>query len=82
VPSQVLTRRKHGFGLPIGAWFRADLRALVADTLLAAPRLATWLDAEGVRRLVAEHQAGRVDHGHRLWTLLTLELWLRKHGLG
>ena len=23
--------------------------------------------------------ARRIDRGHQLWTLLTLELWLRKH---
>jgi len=32
-----------------------------------------------VRTLVAEHERGWADHGQRLWTLLTLELWLRKH---
>ena len=29
------------------------------------------------KRLLAEHAAGRADHGHRLWCLLMLELWQR-----
>ena len=33
VPNRVLRKRKRGFGLPIGSWFRGDLRELVRDTL-------------------------------------------------
>jgi hypothetical protein len=32
--------------------------------------------------MFAEHLSGRTDRGHQLWTLLTLELWLRKHRIG
>jgi asparagine synthase (glutamine-hydrolysing) len=32
-----------------------------------------------VERLLDEHAAGRADHGHRLWTLVMLELWQRAH---
>ena len=80
VPDDVLTRPKQGFGLPLGEWFRGDLRPLVADTLLDRPRLGGYLRAETVRRLYDEHQSGQADRGHALWTLLVLELWLRKHG--
>jgi hypothetical protein len=33
-----------------------------------------------VDRLLAEHRSGEASHGHALWTLLTLELFLRRHG--
>jgi asparagine synthase (glutamine-hydrolysing) len=80
VPDDVLTRPKQGFGLPLGEWFRGELRPLVADTLLDRPRLSAHLKHETVRRLYEEHRSGRADRGHALWTLLVLELWLRKHG--
>lgn len=79
LPKQILVRPKQGFGVPLGDWFRGELRPLVEDTLLATPRLARWLRLDAVRALFAEHLSGRSDHGHQLWTLLTLELWLRKH---
>ncbi len=79
LPPEILTRRKHGFGLPVGEWFRTDLAALVSDTLGSSARLARHLSIETVRSMLAEHATGRVDRGHQLWTLLTLELWLRKH---
>ena len=34
---------------------------------------------EAVASLVNEHVEGRRDHAQRLWTLLMLELWFRKH---
>jgi asparagine synthase (glutamine-hydrolysing) len=80
LPPGILDRPKHGFGLPIGEWFRGDLRPLVGDTLLSGGRLARRLRPGALERLVGDHVAGRVDRGHQLWTLLTLELWLRKHG--
>ena len=78
-PADVLDRPKHGFGVPLGTWFRGELRPMVEDLLLSSPRLGRWLRADGVRRLFDEHVAARGDRGHQLWTLLTLELWLRKH---
>ena len=82
LPPGILRRPKHGFGVPLGAWFRGELRPMAEDTLRASPRLGRWLRKDGLETLLGEHAAGHADHGHRLWTLLTLELWLRKHRLG
>jgi asparagine synthase (glutamine-hydrolysing) len=82
LPQATLRRRKHGFGVPLGDWFRGDLHAMVEDTLLDRPRLGRWLRIDHVRRIYEDHCSRRVDRGHQLWTLLTLELWLRKHGFG
>jgi asparagine synthase (glutamine-hydrolysing) len=79
LPASILQRRKQGFGVPLGAWFRGDLRVLAEDTLLANPRLGRWIRVDTVRRLFADHQAGRIDLGQQLWMLVMLESWLRKH---
>jgi asparagine synthase (glutamine-hydrolysing) len=62
--------------VPLGRWFREDLKEAAHD-LLDDDR--GWFDAGEVGRLLSEHESGRVDHGHRLWCLLMLELWLRTH---
>jgi hypothetical protein len=31
-----------------------------------------------VHKIWTEHQSGRRDHRHRLWSLLMLELWFRQ----
>ncbi|HEY6068877.1 MAG TPA: asparagine synthase (glutamine-hydrolyzing) [Gaiellaceae bacterium] len=76
LPAAVAGRGKTGFGVPLGRWFREDLKEAAHD-LLADDR--GWFDAGEVGRLLSDHESGRADHGHRLWCLLMLELWLRTH---
>jgi asparagine synthase (glutamine-hydrolysing) len=80
LPPEVTSRGKSGFGVPLGRWFRSDLRELARGVLLdERARDRGWFRADTVQRLLDEHDAGRADHGHRLWCLLMLELWLRTH---
>lgn len=76
LPPANVNRRKMGFGVPLGTWFRGDLRDFVRDVLLskAATERGYFQRAE-VERLVTEHQAGRADYAFQLWSLLMLELW-------
>ncbi|MFL5981777.1 MAG: asparagine synthase (glutamine-hydrolyzing) [Gaiellaceae bacterium] len=76
LPPDVAQRGKTGFGVPLGRWFREDLRELAHDTL---SRDRGWFRPATVTRLLDEHESGRADHGHRLWCLLMLELWIREH---
>jgi asparagine synthase (glutamine-hydrolysing) len=78
LPPEVSGRRKSGFGVPIGRWFRSELRPLAHDVLLGGDDRG-WFRRDVVRRLLDEHESGRADHGHRLWCLLMLELWVRTH---
>jgi len=79
LPAEILTRRKMGFGVPLGAWFRTELRDMTHDLLLA-PRTrergifrSSWVEG-----LLRAHEAGRRDCSARLWALLCLELWMRR----
>jgi asparagine synthase (glutamine-hydrolysing) len=76
LPADVARRGKTGFGVPLGRWFREDLRELAHDLLLTD---RGWFRPDEVRRLLREHGSGEVEHGHRLWCLLMLELWVREH---
>jgi asparagine synthase (glutamine-hydrolysing) len=75
LPAHVAERGKTGFGVPLGRWFREDLRDMAHDLLLTE----RWFKPTTVQRLLDEHESGRADHGHRLWCLLMLELWMREH---
>ena len=80
LPAEIAGRGKTGFGVPLGRWFREDLRELAYDLLLGErARERGWFRPRAVEALLADHTAGRVDHGHRLWCLLMLELWQRTH---
>jgi asparagine synthase (glutamine-hydrolysing) len=78
LPRRVLTRGKMGFGVPLGAWFRGELRDYLRELLLAPDaRIRDYLDQSYVAAIVDDHLARRLDHGHRLWAILTFEVWLR-----
>ena len=82
LPPEIRTRRKQGFGVPIGTWLRGPL-APVLHQLLAETRLRAGgvFDPIAIGRLVAEHGAGVRDHARTLWALLVFESW-RTHYLG
>ena len=76
LPAWVFKRKKMGFAVPVGDWFRGPLRAMLRDTLFAAHAFGrSHFDMAVVQRLVDEHESRRVDHGQRLYALLMLELW-------
>lgn len=79
LPPAILRRGKMGFGVPLRAWFAADLRDYLQDLLLAPEaKLRAYVDQDYVRALYEAHLAGGTDHSARLWTLLTFEVWLRQ----
>jgi asparagine synthase (glutamine-hydrolysing) len=78
LPPELLNRRKHGFGVPLGYWFRHQLRSHVEETLLAPnARLRDYFNQNVIRTLFQEHVEGIRPHWDRLWILLNFELWLR-----
>ncbi len=79
LPPENVNRRKMGFGVPVGQWFRGPLRELLRDALLSEQSLKRGYFRETeVRRLVDLHLESRADHSFQLWNLLMLELWHRE----
>ena len=76
LPEAVFRRRKMGFAVPIGEWFRKGLRPMLHDLLMGANSFALQhFNMPVVLRLLSEHEQGRRDHTQRLYALLMLELW-------
>ena len=76
LPKRIYRRGKMGFGIPLGPWFRGELRDYWAGACLSEKALGRgYFNKAGVTRLWDEHQRGVRDHGYRLWALLMLELW-------
>jgi asparagine synthase (glutamine-hydrolysing) len=78
LPAAIIDRPKKGFSVPLGPWFRNELRELSGDLLLDG-RLAArgYLQPRVVRRLLEEHWRGAAEWQDQLWTLLMLESWHR-----
>lgn len=78
LPTENLHRRKMGFGVPIGQWFRGKLRPFLLENLLSEKALNRGLfRPHAVKQLVDLHIRSERDYSHQLWTLLMLELWFK-----
>jgi len=79
VPREVIYRKKMGFGVPIGSWFRGEMKEFVRSTLLSEKAMTRGItDPSVVRRYIAHHNDGTLDHTHQIWSLLMLELWFQR----
>ena len=77
LPAEILSRKKMGFPVPVGTWFRGPWHHLLQEFVTSDRALSRGLfTPDVVRRLVAGHVAGE-NHTERLWALLTLEIWQR-----
>jgi len=87
LPNAVLKRAKKGFGVPLAAWLKKELRPAM-EQAFAPDRLRRegLFNVDFVQRLMGEHAAGRADHRKQLWTLLVFQNWrervLDKHRVG
>ena len=78
LPREILSRKKRGFGAPMGAWLRKDLHATVSDLLseeqVRRRGLFHW---PVIERILAAHREQRRDHTDHLFALIALETWCR-----
>jgi asparagine synthase (glutamine-hydrolysing) len=77
LPDDVIDRRKQGFGVPLGRWFRGKLGGFVRDLLLTKrSRERGFFEPGAVAALLRSHDAGR-PLDLQVWTVLSFELWCR-----
>jgi len=76
LPKAVIEHRKTGFELPIGEWFRGDLRPYVEREVLDGGLSRLGLDADVVHATVGAHMKGD-DRTSQVWSLLNLAVWQR-----
>ncbi len=81
---ETLRRRKVGFTVPVGLWFRQTLKSLVADLVLSPEaRGRGYFNRRVMEQFVRDHFDGVRDCQKQLWALVNFELWCRqKTGVG
>ena len=81
LPSEILSKPKHGFGLPFKNWVgeHADLREKILDALsdLRRRKLFTENYLDALQQACLEDEAGKLRGN--AWDMAMLELWLQSH---
>lgn len=81
LPSEVLKRKKKGFGIPVAKWFAGEMKGMVLDIFNE-----TQIKNDGIfnpkyiANLLDEHFKKKMDHRKKLWTLFVFQHWLKKYG--
>lgn len=80
VPAENLNRGKMGFGVPVGNWFRKELKPFLKENLLSEKSLGRgYFNPDTVKSMVEAHSQARKDYSFQLWALLMLELWHKRY---
>jgi len=76
VPQSLIDRPKAGFGIPLAAWLRGELREW-AENLLSPASLnrSGMFDVQRVRQAWQLHQSGAANRHHQLWCVLMYQAW-------
>lgn len=75
VPKEVLYRKKMGFAIPIGEWFRNELKDQFTDIVLNSQQNIIEINYQFIEQLFDKHLKGE-DHSHKLWALYVFHKWL------
>jgi asparagine synthase (glutamine-hydrolysing) len=78
LPTDILERKKRGFGTPMGAWLKNSLKPMLHRVLdEVTVRERALFDHAYVSRLIRDHEANRIDGTDQLLALVNLEIWSR-----
>ena len=80
LPSEILNRRKRGFGIPLAAWLRTTWRKQAEESLFEGPLISEgFIERKPLIEIWNAHQSRHSDYSYLLWTLLMLSLFLEEY---
>ncbi|ALA59782.1 asparagine synthase (glutamine-hydrolyzing) [Nitrospira moscoviensis] len=83
LPKEILTKTKHGFGLPIPVWLRTDKRLndMMHELVLGSTTVQRGMfKKKALEELVERHRTESGSfYGDILWNVMIWELWLRTY---
>ncbi len=80
IPQRISQGMKQGFSAPDASWFRGDSIHYVRSLLLSKnARIHEYLNPTETRSLIEDHLSGRENRRLLIWSLLSIEWWLRTY---
>lgn len=80
IPQEITEAEKQGFSAPDASWFKGESMDYVRRMLFNThARIYDFLDRTAVQGLVEEHLQGKQNRRLLIWSLISIEWWLRKY---
>jgi asparagine synthase (glutamine-hydrolysing) len=79
LPDEIIDKKKHGFAVPVGSWFRTGLKPRLLETFDRS-----MVEKDGifnytyVDKLLNDHFSGKIDNGRKIWALFIAQMWYNK----
>ena len=80
LPDEIITKQKHGFGLPVGVWLQTHkpLQTLASDSL-SDLKSRNIIRTNFIDKLLDQHlDEHAAYHGTMVWVLMMLEQWYKQ----
>ena len=79
LPHEVIYRPKSGFGAPVRQWITQDMDATIQNYLSKENTEKRGLFShENIQQLIENNKKGKVDASYTIWSLLSIESWMRQ----
>jgi asparagine synthase (glutamine-hydrolysing) len=80
-PAWFAYRPKHGFSLPLGNWFRNELKKEIIMSIIDIKKYAPSIDINIYKKVIDDHMEGKTDNTDKIWSVFVLGSWLNYHKL-
>ena len=76
LPKENIVRKKMGFGMPVGNWFRGNMKEFLIETILSKRSCnRNYFNMSVISGMLQDHVKNKADYSLQLWSLLMLEMW-------
>jgi asparagine synthase (glutamine-hydrolysing) len=80
LPKKIVYRKKKGFGVPLTAWLRKDLKKYMLENLDRSEIDKLGLiNYQTVAKLIKDHLGKKADNRKVIWNLIIFQHWARNH---
>lgn len=65
-------RRKHGFELPLGEWFRKELKENVDESLILCKKYKKFFNYSFYKKIVDQHMSCEKNNYEKIWNMIVI----------
>ncbi|MFH0831806.1 MAG: asparagine synthase (glutamine-hydrolyzing) [archaeon] len=73
LPKEIIWQKKKGFPVPIGLWFRRELKGFLEEELLTESAALDYFDKDYIKKIIEGQK--RHNYSLQLWAMLNFKLW-------
>ena len=77
LPSEIISRPKKGFSLPVDQWIRNNREYVEDNIRSSSDELGNFLNMDLIDQLMNKHYRSERDSGRQIWLILILSLWFK-----